>query len=57
MSIVQIIVNYLLFITRGHATCLKLSPNLRKTSRVPEAMRSVDVETEKLERVMTLMKK
>ena len=57
MLIVQIIVNYLLFITRGHATCLKLSPNLRKTSRVPEAMRSVDVETEKLERVMTLMKK
>nr|CAG4635166.1 EOG090X0HBC [Alona affinis] len=42
---------------KGHATCLKLSPNLRKVSRVSESSRPIDVEIEKLERVITLMKK
>jgi len=49
--------HYCLFLCRGHATCLKLSPNLRKVSRVPDSSRPVEVETEKLERVITLMKK
>ena len=43
--------------TRGHVTCLKLSPNLRKVSRVPESSRAVEVEMDKLERVITLMKR
>jgi len=41
---------------KGHATCLKLSPNLRKTTKVPESQRVIDVEIEKLERIITLMK-
>ncbi|KAK4021548.1 hypothetical protein OUZ56_003462 [Daphnia magna] len=42
---------------KGHVTCLKLSPNLRKVSRVPESSRIIEVEMEKLERVITLMKR
>nr|CAG4639646.1 EOG090X0HBC [Daphnia magna]SVE83402.1 EOG090X0HBC [Daphnia magna] len=42
---------------KGHVTCLKLSPNLRKVSRVPESSRTIEVEMDKLERVITLMKR
>nr|CAH0098947.1 unnamed protein product [Daphnia galeata] len=35
---------------KGHVTCLKLSPNLRKVSRVPESSRAIEVEMDKLER-------
>ena len=41
---------------RGHVSCLKLSPNLRKITPVPETARAIDIEVAKLERIVRLMK-